>query len=348
MSETPFDAARYLKQTRFGPVGVDGQRRIAGARVFLCGCGALGSVLAESLVRAGVGTLRLADRDIVEASNLPRQTLFTEADATASIPKAVAAAERLSAINSACRVEPHVVDVTASVVRDLAADVDLILDGTDNFETRYLLNDAAHEFDLPWVFAGVLGAEGQVLAIDPGRTACLRCLMPEPPAAGDGPTCDTAGVIGPAVGVIASLAAAQALKVLAAGRLAVTPTLAVVDCWQPRVNLIDVGGPDPDCPACRGRRDWLEERRGSSSTVLCGRNAVQVAADAEMPFSFPIFTQRISGPDGVTATRHWVRFARDVGPARYEFTVFRDGRTIVHGTEDVARARSLHAEFVGS
>lgn len=348
MSSETFDAARYAKQTRFAPVGEAGQGRIAGSTVFLCGCGALGSTLAELLVRAGVGTLRVADRDVVEVSNLPRQTLFTEADAAAGVPKAVAAAERLRAVNSACRVEPHVVDVTAASVRGLAAGADLILDGTDNFETRYLLNDVAHELDVPWVFAGVLGAEGQVLAIDPGRTACLRCLMPEPPGAGETPTCDAAGVIGPAVGTVASLAAAQGLKILAAGRESVDGTLVVLDAWGPRTRTVKVGGADvEDCPACGGAREWLSGRRGAETTVLCGRNSVQIAADDRGSFPFGTFAARVGDEPGAVATAHLVRFGRAIGENAFTFTVFRDGRTIVSGTEDEGKARSLHAEFVG-
>ena len=219
------DLARYARQVRFFPVGEDGQRRLAQSRALLCGCGALGSAIADMLVRAGVGMVRIVDRDFVELSNLQRQTLFDEADAEACLPKAVAAAEKLRRINSGVAVEPIVADVDATNIERFCGGMDLILDGTDNFETRFLINDAAVKLGLPWVYGGCVGAEGQTMTILPGETACLRCLMPECPAPGSTPTCDTAGILGPIVGVIASIEAVEAIKILSGNRSSDLPQL---------------------------------------------------------------------------------------------------------------------------
>src|SRR5262245_22819135 len=252
---------RYSRQMRFPGVGEDGQRRLLGSRVTLCGCGALGTVLANALVRAGVGHLRLVDRDFIEASNLQRQVLFDERDVADNLPKAEAAARKLAAINSAVRVEPVVADVDRTNVEELCRDADLILDGTDNFEIRYLINDVAVKLGKPWVYGGGPGSDGQTRTILPGQTPCLRCVFEAAPAPGEAGTCETAGVLGPIVNIIASLQANEALKILAGQRDQVNRELLYLDIWDNIVKRIKVAPlkGKVDCPCCgRGVYEWLE------------------------------------------------------------------------------------------
>ena len=340
------DLDRYRRQVRFAPLGEEGQRRLMAARVLVCGCGALGSVAADLLVRAGVGFVRIVDRDFLEADNLHRQVLFDEADVAEQLPKAVAAARRLGKINSTIAVEPAVADVTAANIRALADDVDLIVDGTDNFETRYLVNDYAVATNKPWVFGGCVGAEGQALAILPGETPCLACITPEPPPADAQPTCETAGVIGPIVSVIASLQTCETLKILSGHREAVNRRLVIVDLWHNELRSIGVERVrDNACPTC-GRREfpWLEGRRGVAATTLCGRNAVQLSSAGAERMSLPELAAKLSKVGRVTANAYLLRCEVE----NYRLTVFADGRTIVGGTADAAEARAVHARYVGA
>jgi molybdopterin/thiamine biosynthesis adenylyltransferase len=344
MSDSELD--RYRRQMRFAPLGEDGQRRLATARVLVCGCGALGSVASDLLVRAGVGLVRIVDRDFLEADNLHRQVLFDETDVAEELPKAVAAARRLAKINSSITIEPVVADVTAANIRSLADDVDAIVDGTDNFETRYLLNDYAVAHGKPWVFGGCVGAEGQMLAILPGETPCLNCIMPEPPPAEAQPTCETAGVIGPIVSVIASLQAAEALKILSGNAAAVNRRMTIVDLWRNELRSIGVallrdGG---GCLTC-GQRDfpWLEGRRGVAAISLCGRNAVQLSSASVGGVSLVELASKLREVGRVTANAYLLRCEVD----KYRLTVFADGRTIVGGTADPAEARVVHARYIG-
>jgi molybdopterin/thiamine biosynthesis adenylyltransferase len=338
---------RYRRQMRFAPLGEEGQRSLLAARALVCGCGALGSVVADLLVRAGVGFVRIVDRDFLEADNLHRQVLFDEVDVAEQLPKAVAAARRLARINSAVTIDPAVADVTAANIRTLADDVDLIVDGTDNFETRYLVNDYAVANNKPWVFGGCVGAEGQVMAILPGETPCLACLMPEPPPAETQPTCETAGVIGPIVSVIASLQSAEALKILSGHRDAVNRRLTLVDLWRNELRTIGVSQVrgEAGCRCC-GQRDfpWLEGRRGVAATTLCGRNAVQLSSGAAEGFSLTDLAAKLRDVGAVTANAYLLRCEVE----QYRLTVFADGRTIVGGTSDPAEARAVHARYVGA
>ena len=233
------DLSRYARQVRFAPLGEEGQRRLSQSRALLCGCGALGSTIANLLVRAGVGMLRIVDRDFVELSNLQRQSLFDEADAAAALPKAIAAAEKLRQINSTVAVEPVVADIGPTNIKRLFDGIHLVLDGTDNFETRFLINDTAVKFGLPWIYGGCVGAEGQSMTILPGETACLRCLMPECPSPGSTPTCESAGILGPIVAAVASIEAAEALKILSGNWPAVSRKLSVVDLWANALRQIE-------------------------------------------------------------------------------------------------------------
>ncbi|MGO9111737.1 MAG: ThiF family adenylyltransferase [Thermoguttaceae bacterium] len=339
------DLSRYARQMRYAPLGEEGQRRLAASRALICGCGALGSLLANTLVRAGVGTVRLVDRDFVELSNLHRQSLFDEADVAAGLPKAVAAAEKLRKINASVEIEPMVAHVGPENVEPLCEGMDVILDGTDNFETRYLLNDAAVHLNLPWVYGGCVGAEGQTMTIVPGETGCLRCLLPECPPPGSTPTCDTAGVLAPIVGVIASIQAQEAIKILSGNRSAISRQLTVIDLWQNRFLQLDVRNlrDRADCPACKQRQFiWLAGQQGSRAAVLCGRNAVQLTQPGP---SVPLdaLARRLEGVGRVTRNPFLLRLKVE----EFEITLFPDGRAIIQGTDDTTVARTVYARYVG-
>ena len=337
---------RYSRQMRFYGVGEDGQRRLADSHVTLCGCGALGTVLANALVRAGVGHLRLVDRDFIETSNLQRQVLFDEQDVAENLPKAEAAARKLEAINSGVHVDPVVTDIDRTNILELVRDADLILDGTDNFEVRYLINDAAVKLGKPWVYGGCIGSHGQTMTILPGQTPCLRCVFEAAPAPGEAGTCETAGVLGPVVNIIASFQATEALKVLT-GRLdRVNRDLLYFDVWdnvQRRIKIAPLLG-KVDCACCRRRRfEWLEGDQGSHTTSLCGRNAVQVSQRTAARLNFEDMARHLAALGQVSYNRFLLKFNVD----DYEFTVFPDGRAIIKGTSDVDRARTLYAKYVG-
>lgn len=340
---------RYRKQVLFAGLREEGQQRLAKSRVVVCGCGALGTVVAETVVRAGVGHVRIVDRDFVELSNLQRQVLFDEEDVRARTPKAVAAVEKLRRINSSIQIEPVVADIDAGNVRSLVEGADLILDGTDNFEVRFLLNDVSLETGIPWIYAGVIGSHGQTMPVFPGRTACLRCLIESPPEAGSMETCDTAGVIGPAVNVVASLEAALALKILSGHADEVNPELTIVDVWSMTFRSMSVRElrEKSACPAChQGERTWLRGERGSQSTVLCGRNAVQVSPSEKGKVSLDELAERWKA-SGTVHKNAWLARLSLRNPD-LEVTVFRDGRAIIQGTEDLATARGIYARYVGS
>lgn len=343
---TPFDADRYSRQTRFAPLGPDGQAKLAAARVAVVGCGALGSVVAMTLARAGVGFLRLVDRDIPELSNLPRQVLFDEADVAAGLPKAVAAAGRLATINSEITIEPVVADLSAANAADLLGGCDVIVDGSDNFEARFLVNEVACRRRVPWVHGGAIGAEGRVLAIVPGRTACLRCLIPEPPAAGSLPTCDTAGIIGPAAVVVGAVEAAEAIKLVVGAPEAASNRLLVCDLWSNVWRTVDLAPlVAAGCPTCRAADyPWLEGRLGGRPTPLCGRDAVQVPS-AGGGVDLAAVAARLALVGTVVANRWIVRADVEEG---IQLAVFADGRAIVTGTREEARARAIVSRYLGA
>jgi len=337
---------RYIRQMRYPPLGKDGQRRLAESHALVCGCGALGSVAANTLVRAGVGRVRIVDRDFVETSNLQRQVLFDEHDVAEQLPKAIAAAEKLRRINSQVEVEPIVADVDHTNVEQFCQGVDAIVDGTDNFQTRFLINDVSVKLGLPWVYGGCLGAEGQTMSILPGQTPCLRCLMQECPPPGTTPTCDTAGILGSIVNVIASIEALEAIKILSGKLDAVSRQLTVFELWDNRIRQVDVSSlrEQVDCPTCKGGDfPWLSGREGGQSAVLCGRNAVQLSHPGTS-LSLDELARRLEGVGRLNRNAFLLRLAVD----RYELTVFPDGRAIVGGTDDVAEAKTVYAKYVGS
>lgn len=348
MSSSSEDLSRYSKQTRFAPFGKRGQRRLLDSKILICGCGALGSVIANTLVRAGVGHVRLVDRDFLERSNLQRQVLYSEQDITDGLPKAIAAARRLSQINSEVVIEPIVADVTYRNLDELAEGVDLILDGTDNFETRLLLNDYAIKNMVPWIFGGVIGGEGQVMPILPGKTACLACLVPEPPLPGETPTCDTAGVLGAAVNVIASIESLEAMKLLARLEEEICTGLTVMDLWNGRSRRLAIK-PSSDCRAC-GQHDyaWLEGRRASETVVLCDKGAVQIrppegAGRVDLDAMRAMLSSTADVEGEVTGNQFLIQFTFE----GHEVTLFADGRAILGGTKDESEARGLLARCLG-
>ncbi|HET8631111.1 MAG TPA: ThiF family adenylyltransferase [Thermomicrobiales bacterium] len=342
------DLARYVRQTIHPQIGEAGQRRLGAARVLLVGCGALGTHVADTLARAGVGHLRVVDRDFIELNNLQRQILFDEEDLARGLPKALAAAEKLRRINSIIAVEPVVDDVNAGNIAALIEGIDVIVDGTDNFETRYLLNDAAIKAGIPWVYGGVLATYGVTMTIVPGETACLRCVFPDPPAPGVAPTCDTAGVLGPAVATIAALEAAETLKLLLGARDALNRDLLALDVWRLTFDRLPAARLTA-CPACGdGERShpFLDHAAASRTTTLCGRDAVQVAVNPPARLDLAALAARLGAAGAVRANDYLLRF-RPEAEGRHELVIFPNGRAIVHGTDDPAIARSLYARYIG-
>jgi molybdopterin/thiamine biosynthesis adenylyltransferase len=349
MTSDPLD--RYSRQVRVPGIGKAGQQRIMQSRVALCGVGALGTVLANTLVRAGVGFLRVIDRDFVEPSNLQRQVLFDESDVAGNLPKAEAAATKLRQINSAVTVEPVVADINRSNIEDLCRDADLILDGTDNFEVRYLINDAAVKLGKPWVYGGAVGTEGMTFTIIPGQTPCLRCVFEASPGPGEVGTCETAGVLAPTVSIIASYQSAEALKILAGKADAINKELLVLNVWENtnrRVKIAPLAGRKGKCPCCALKQfEWLDGEHGTQTTSLCGRNAVQVTPKGGAKLDLSQLATQLKASGTVTANRFLLKCQLADGGEGYEFTVFPDGRAIIKGTDDTERARVLYAKYVG-
>ena len=339
---------RYSRQIRFPHIGEAGQEKLSAARVTLIGCGALGSVIAETLVRAGVGFIRIVDRDFLEISNLQRQSLFNEDDVASGLPKAIAAAERLRKINSGVEIEPVVVDVTSENIRALVDGSDLILDGTDNFEIRFLINDVSIANETPWIYGGCLGADGQMMVVLPGETACLHCLMIEgPPAPGTTQTCDSFGILAPVINVVASFQSLEAIKLLSGNRAAVNRQLNVFEMWSNTVRQMDISGlrSSVDCPACKGKQlNWLDGQKESRSVVLCGRNAVQVSFANRENIDLSELAAKLSGVTDLKLNAFLVRFGVD----GFSVTVFRDGRAIISGTDDLTLAKRIYAQYVGN
>lgn len=336
---------RYSRQILFPGIGREGQERLRSATVLLVGCGALGSAQAEALSRAGVGTLRIADRDFVEASNLQRQTMFTEADARDRLPKAVACANRIAEINSDVKVEAEVTDVNASNIESLIAGCDLVLDGTDNFGTRYLLNDACVKNNLPWIYGAAVSANGVTMTVIPHQTPCLRCIFEEAPPAGSAPTCDTAGVIMPIISLVVSWQITEAMKLLTGQVDQLHRSLMQFDLWRNDVRRINLSSPNPDCPTCGlAQYDTLAADNAEFAAILCGRDAVQVSPARAGTLDLNALAERLRPLGNIKANDYLVRFDTD----NHELTIFRDGRAIIRGVDDVTQARSLYARYVGT
>ena len=336
---------RYSRQILFPGIGREGQERLSNSRVLLVGCGALGASHAEMLARAGVGKLRIVDRDFVEFTNLQRQTLYKEADAVDRLPKAVAAGNRVAEINSEIEVEAIVVDINNSNIESLIDGCDVVLDGTDNFQIRYLVNDACVKHGKPWIYGAAVSSYGTTMSILPGDTPCLRCIFEDMPDAGSSPTCDTAGVIMPIISSIASTQVAEAFKLLTGKRDALHGSLIQIDVWQNEWRKIKLAEPNPVCVACGQRKfEFLDAEAQEFSAVLCGRNAVQVAPPRAVRLDLAILRERLASFSEVKQNEYLLRFSPDV----YEMTVFTDGRAIVKGTDDISVARSLYAKYIGT
>ena len=347
---------RYSRQTLFAPVGVDGQARLRGARVVVIGCGALGSAHVEMLARAGVGRLRIVDRDFVEESNLQRQTLFTERDAADQTPKAIAASVRVAEINRDVEVEPVVADVDRTNVEDLIRDADVVLDATDNFATRYLVNDACIKHNVAWIYGAAVGSYGVTMTVRPSRTPCLRCIFPDSPAPGTTPTCDTAGVIMPIISIVAATQVTEALKLIVGRTNDLHDSLMQFDVWRNEWRKLRLGARTADCPACALHRydalDGADDGDGTNTrggaAILCGRDAVQItppriAGAARTEIDLDALAIRLAASGNVRVNPYLLR----VQVEDHELSVFRDGRAIIRGTDDPARARSLYARYIG-
>ncbi|MBZ5509886.1 MAG: ThiF family adenylyltransferase [Acidobacteriia bacterium] len=340
MSLTPEE--RYSRQVLFHGIGAEGQQRLRAAHIAIVGCGATGSAAAGLLARAGVGAIRIIDRDYVEPSNLQRQSLFDESDAAESLPKAIAAARKIAAFNTEITVEPHVADLTPGNIEELLAGAQLILDGTDNFETRYLINDYAVRERVPWIYSAAVGSYGVSMNVLPGETACLACVFPESPR-GSFETCDTAGILNSAAAAVAAIAATEALKFLVGARPAMRPTLLSFDLWRNDRSEISVQRAREDCRTC-AERDFVHlAGKGRPHITLCGRNSVQIH-ERQRPIDFHEIAQRLEAHGTVRHNEFVLKFWH----APYELTLFPDGRAIIKGTTDTAIARSLYARFIGS
>ncbi len=336
---------RYSRQILFQPIGKNGQEKLANARVLLVGCGALGASHAEILARAGVGFLRIVDRDFVEFSNLQRQTLYSEADANERLPKAIAARNRLTAINSEIEIDAIVADVNYSNIEDLVKDVDLIVDGTDNFQIRYLINDACVKLKKPWIYGAAVSSYGATMTIFPTETPCLRCIFEEMPDAGTSPTCDTAGVIQPIITSVSAIQTTEALKILTGNFDQLHRSLIQIDVWQNDWRKIKLSKPNADCECCAKRNfEFLDAERSEFSAVLCGRNAVQIAPPKATDLNLKTLAERLKNLGEVKQNEYLLRLSVD----EYELTVFTDARAIIRGTDDVKTARSIYSKYVGN
>lgn len=336
---------RYSRQILFNEIGKAGQEKLLNSRVLLVGCGALGASHAEMLARAGIGRLRIVDRDFVEFTNLQRQTLFKEADAAERLPKAIAAKQRIAEINSEIEVEPIVADVNHSNIEPLIYECDLVMDGTDNFQVRYLLNDACVKRGKTWIYGAAVASYGTSMTIIPGETPCLRCIFEEMPDAGSSPTCDTAGVIMPIISSISSIQVSEALKLLTGNRDDLHGSLVQIDIWANDWRKIKMNAPNPDCIACGKRQfEFLDADSQEFAAVLCGRDAVQIAPPRPASFDLHSLAKRLSAMGDVKVNEYLVRFTS----GNNEVTVFADGRAIIKGIEDVAAARGIYAKFIGN
>jgi molybdopterin-synthase adenylyltransferase len=333
---------KYSRQILFQPIGKEGQEKLLASKAVIVGCGALGTAHANALVRAGVGTLSIVDRDYVEESNLQRQSLFDESDAREILPKAIAAERKLKQINSEVRTEGVVADVTSRNIEDLVRGFDVILDGTDNFETRYLLNDAAVKLEIPWIYGAAVASSAVTMTILPGRGPCLACVFPEAPR-GLHETCDTVGVIGPAAAWTSAIQASEALKILLGHEQELHGTLFAFDIWQNRAQQVKPKR-DPDCRTC-GERIFTHLEEGEPiPTTLCGRDAVQIRHRDSRRLDLGLLKARLEQFGSVRGNDFLLKFSFD----GYELTIFADGRAIVKGTHEPAIARALYAKYISS
>lgn len=333
---------RYSRQVLYPGIGERGQEKLGRAHVALVGCGATGAAAASLLARAGVGALTLIDRDFVEESNLQRQVLFDEADAAQSLPKAEAARRKIALFNSEITVSAHVADLVPANIHELLHGADLILDATDNFETRYLINDYAIEQNKPWIYAAAIGAYAVTMNILPGETACLACIFPQPPG-GTVETCDTAGILNTAVNLAASIEATEAIKLIVGAKQQLRRSLLSFDLWTNERSEVSTAHPRLDCEVCQQRNFAHLRGEGRPHITLCGRNSVQIH-ERHRPVDFAEMEARLRPHGTVRFNNLLLRFEH----GSYVITLFADGRAIIQGTTDTMQARSLYARFIGS
>lgn len=341
------DISRYHRQYLFNKIGEQGQRKLISSRIAIIGCGALGTVLINTLARAGVGFIRIVDRDFIEFNNLQRQVLFDEEDIKENLPKAIAAERKVKKINSQIQVEAIVSDVNFTNIERFIQDVDFVLDGTDNFETRFLINDACVKLGKPWVYGAVIGSHGLTATIIPGETPCLRCIFETAPPPELTPTCDTAGIIASASTVIASLEATEAIKFLTGNKQDLNRTLYSYDVWTRQTQSFKLGGlrEAADCPTCKkGKFEFLSGDQTQKTTSLCGRNAVQITRPDNVTLDFKELASRF---DQVGSVKY-NSFLLQATTGGYEFTVFPDGRAIIKGTNDPSQAKTIYAKYIGT
>lgn len=336
---------RYSRQILFKEIGAEGQRKLAEARVLIVGCGALGAAHAETLARAGVGHIKLVDRDFVELTNLQRQTLYSESDAEDRLPKAVAAKKRISQINSSIETEAVIADVNNSNIEELIRDVDLVIDGTDNFQVRYLINDACVKHGLPWIYGAAVSSYGTTMTVLPGKTPCLRCVFDEMPPVGSAPTCDTAGVIQPIIASISAIQTTEAIKILTGRSGDLHTSLIQIDVWNNDWRKMRLKELDAECKTCSRREfEFLDAENMDRSTVLCGRDAIQITPPTSSKVDLKALSQRVPSQGGLKLNEYLLRFSAD----GVEITVFADGRAIFRGTDDASAARALYARYIGA
>jgi len=337
---------RYSRQHLFPYIGKNGQQKLLNSRVAIVGMGALGTALANHLVRSGVGYVRIIDRDFVEYSNLQRQMLYDEADANQALPKAIAAKNKLQLINSSITVDAHVADLTWKNAEDLLTDMDVILDGTDNFEIRYLINDVAVKNQIPWIYGGAVSSRGMTATINTPKTPCFTCLFPTAPAPGTTETCDTAGVIGPIIHVVAAYQAAEALKLLLNDQEHLSSSLRNFELWHNDYSEINLAkARRPECPTC-GQHDFthLDPKDKSERVIsLCGRNSVQISSAGDAFFNLNSLAKKLADIGSVMETPYLLKFTVE----DYEMTIFHDGRVLIHGTGDKVVAKNLYAKYIG-
>ena len=341
------DISRYHRQYLFNKIGEAGQQKISRSRVTVIGCGALGTTLVNTLARAGVGFIRIVDRDFIELNNLQRQVLFDEDDIKENLPKAIAAERKVKRINSEIQVEAIVSDVNFTNIERFIRDVDLVLDGTDNFETRFLINDACVKLGKPWVYGAVIGSHGLTMTIIPGTTPCLRCVFESAPPPELTPTCDTAGIIAPASSIIASLEATEALKCLSGNEQDLSRSLYSYDVWTRETHSFKLDGlrESANCPACKRRNfEFLSGELAPKTTSLCGRNAVQITRPDHLELDFKELSRRFEK----TGEVRYNPFLFQAKIDGYEFSIFPDGRAIIKGTNDPAQAKTIYAKYIGA
>lgn len=338
-------ASRYSRQMRVAGIGEAGQAALGRATVLIVGIGALGTHLAQTLARAGVGRLLLCDRDVVDLSNLQRQVLFDEADAQSGAPKAIAAAAALRRANSAIAIEPLVAHCSVELLRALPHRPDLVLDGTDNFPTRYLLNDWCRHERLPWIYGGAVGSEGTAMVVR-SDGPCLRCLWPAPPPAGTADSCETAGALAPAIAAVTAFASAEAIQLLANGERATTRGLFTCDVLRGHYGVYAAAAePAPECPVCARRAFPALDQPEPVTAVLCGRDAVQIDAPRRQGLDLDALAQRLTPVvTGLQRTPWYLKFCADGA----ELRVFANGRALLFGVNDPNRARALYDRWVGT